>query len=136
MDRPVEPKRRKTGVFRVLALLLAGETVLVTRHEGIIEPNRRRENRMKSRLRLTFPGLTFPVITTAMLLGAAPSLADNSANRFCPDPSAGWFLAPTAIYPDAANKDKNNDGFVCAKFTGPATKDNNNPEFTDDVVTP
>jgi hypothetical protein len=84
---------------------------------------------MKSRLRLILPA-----ITTAMLVGAAPSLADNSANRYCPDPSAGWILVSTIVYPEAAVKDKNDDTLVCAKVTEPATKDNNNPEFTDDII--
>jgi hypothetical protein len=84
---------------------------------------------MKSRLRLILPA-----ITAAMLLGAAPSSADNSANVYCPDPSAGWILVPTILYPDGAKKDNNGDLLVCAKFTEPATKDNNNPQFTDDII--
>jgi hypothetical protein len=84
---------------------------------------------MKFRLRLTLPA-----ITTAMLVAAAPSLADNSANVSCPDPSAGWILVPIVLYPDGAKKDNNGDALVCAKFTESATKDNNNPQFTDDII--
>jgi hypothetical protein len=84
---------------------------------------------MKTRLRLILPA-----ITAATLLGAAPSSADNSQNASCPDPSSGWLLVPVAVYPGGAQKDKNEDGLVCAKsVTGP-TKDNNNPDLTDDIL--
>jgi hypothetical protein len=80
---------------------------------------------------MMFRLLAVPGVAAAALLAATPGFADNTENRSCPN-NTDWMLVPAIVDPQ---KDNNEDGVICQKFTeGNGSKDNNNPpESTDNA---